>query len=221
MTAEAPPPGGVLEVSVVVADEGPLYRDALARALGGRPGLRVAACAEDGREAHDLILELWPDVAVLDVRMPVTSGPELCARLAAEGVRTRVLFLAEDAAGAVVFDALESGAAGFISKRASAAEVRAAVLAVGRGEYVLPGELGALVVDELHARSGRDSRILSSRESEILGLIAQGLSSREIGDSMFLAVATVKSHMQSLYRKLGVSERGAAVAEAMRRGLID
>jgi two-component system nitrate/nitrite response regulator NarL len=121
----------------------------------------------------------------------------------------------------VVYKALEEGAAGFIPKEARREQIVDAVLACARGENVVPPELASGLVSEIRLRASNDAPALTDREREILKLIAGGRSLPEIAGQLYLGVTTVKTHVQHLYEKLGVSDRAAAVAEAMRRGLIE
>ncbi len=214
--------GRLERVTIVVADDHPLYRDGLARAITHRPEFELLGQAKDGREALDLIRAQTPDVAVVDMRMPGLDGLAVVAALVRDGVRTRVLMLSAAVESAVVFAAVSAGAAGFWSKDADRDVICDAIAKVARGESVLDPSLQDGVFAEVHARGVDDTRrVLSEREGEILRLIASGLSAPAIGDRLFLSTATVKTHLAHLYEKLGVSDRAAAVAEAMRRGLLE
>jgi two-component system nitrate/nitrite response regulator NarL len=206
--------------TVVVADDHPLFRAALIRLVGDEATLTLAAVANDGGEALAAVLEHQPDVAVLDMRMPVLSGSEVSARIAQSDCATRVLLLSEYHDGETITEALEAGAAGYLSKSATAAEITQAVRRVAEGEAVLDAKLGDEVAGAIRARGGVRTR-LSPREQDVLRHIAAGHGSREIAMDMSLAVPTVKTHLAHLYQKLGVNDRASAVAEAMRQGLLD
>jgi two-component system nitrate/nitrite response regulator NarL len=208
-------------VRVFVADDHPLVRDGLLRACGDEPALEVVGSAGDGREALEAIRRIKPDVALLDVKMPELDGIAVVRALARDDVPTRVVFLSAYVDSAVAYRALAEGACGFLSKEASAAAVCEAVVAAHRGETVLSPEIQSGIAGEIRLRAAADSVSLSSREREVLALIADGLSAPDIGRRLHLSPATVKGHLHSLYDKLGVSERAAAVAEAMRRGLLE
>jgi two-component system nitrate/nitrite response regulator NarL len=206
--------------TVVVADDHPLFRAALTGLVGEEASLVLMAVAVDGGEALKAILEHQPDVAVLDMRMPVLSGSEVSARLAHSECATRVLLLSEYHDGEIVTEAFEAGAAGYLSKSATAAEITQAIRRVAQGQAVLDATLGDEVVGAIRARGGARPR-LSPREQDVLRHIAAGHGSREIAMEMNLAVPTVKTHLAHLYQKLGVNDRASAVAEAMRQGLVD
>jgi two-component system nitrate/nitrite response regulator NarL len=138
-----------------------------------------------------------------------------------DGLATRVLLLSAFSESAIVYKALEQGAAGFLPKEATPEEIADAVVACAGGRNVVPPELASALVSQIRLRAVIEAPALSQREREILGLIAAGKTVREIARELFLSVSTVKTHVQHLYEKLGVSDRAAAVAEAMRHGLIE
>ncbi|MDQ5834777.1 MAG: response regulator transcription factor [Actinomycetota bacterium] len=208
--------------TVVIADDHPLFRDALAQAISRRPDLELVATTADGRSALEQIRRLEPDVAVLDMRMPGLRGLDVVEALARDGSPTRVLMLSAALESSVVYAAVAAGAAGYWSKDAERDAICDAIAAVARGERVLDPSLQSGVFTEIHAREvDADRPVLTPREHEILGLIANGMTAPAIGEQLFLSTATVKTHLAHLYEKLGVSDRAAAVAEAMRRGLLE
>jgi two-component system nitrate/nitrite response regulator NarL len=208
-------------VRVLAADGQPLYRDAVARAIRERPELELVAQAGDGREALDAIGAEEPDVAVIDRTLSGLSGDQVLNAVARDGLRTRVVMIAARPDSREVYAALAEGAAGYLTKEADARELCDAITAVARGRTVLAPELQAGVAGEIRLRAPHERPVLSARESETLTLIAEGLSAPQIGRTLHLSTATVKTHLQHIYEKLGVSERAAAVAEAMRRGLLE
>jgi two-component system nitrate/nitrite response regulator NarL len=208
-------------VRVVVADDHPLFREGIVRTVKERPDLELVGVVGDGRAALDAIREHRPDVAVLDVRMPGLDGLQVLNAVARDGLPTRVLFLSAHTESDLVYQALERGAHGFISKDAGKDAVGDAVRALARGETVLSPEVQRTLLGEIRLRAGDDAARLSPREQEILVLVSEGLGAPEIGRRLDLSTATVKSHLQRLYEKLGVSDRAAAVAEGMRRGLLE
>ncbi len=214
-------PSGRPKVRVVVADDHPLYREGVVRALKASGQVEVVAEAEDGRVALAALQEHLPDVAVLDYKLPGLDGLALTHAVVRDGLPTRVLLLSALTEGGIVYQALETGAAGYLAKEAHRDEIVDAVLACARGENILSSELASGLVSEIRLRSNDDSPILTEREHEILKLIASGKSLPEIAKELYLGVTTVKTHVQHLYAKLGVSDRAAAVAEAMRHGLIE
>jgi two-component system, NarL family, nitrate/nitrite response regulator NarL len=208
-------------VRVFVADDHPLVREGLVRAVGDQPALEVVGSAGNGREALDEIRRLEPDVALLDVKMPELDGMAVVRALTRDAVPTRVVFLSAYVDSAVAYRALAEGAVGFLSKESSTQAVCDAIVAASRGETVMSSEVQSGIAEEIRLRAAPERVALSSREREVLAMIAEGLSAPDIGKRLHLSAATVKGHLHSLYEKLGVSERAAAVAEAMRRGLLE
>jgi two-component system, NarL family, nitrate/nitrite response regulator NarL len=213
---------GTRRTRVLIADDHPLFREAIARVIAGQPELELVAEAADGSAALDKIRELKPDVAVIDVRMPQLDGSDVLAALREEGLRTNVVFLSAFLDSKTVYEAVAAGANAYLSKEADTDEIVTAIRAAARGETILGPEVQTGLAEQIRFREESEARPrLSEREHEVLGLIAQGLSAPEIGERIHLSTATVKTHLQHLYEKLGVSERAAAVAEGMRRGLVD
>ncbi len=208
-------------IRVVIADDHPLYREGVARALSSSGQVEVVAEAGDGQTALAEIRERTPDVAVLDYRLPDLDGLAVTKAVVRDHLPTRILILSGFDDSAFVYKALQSGAAGFLPKESSRDEICDAVLACARGENVLPASIAAGVVSEIRLRAVDERPVLTGREAEVLRLIAEGKSVPDIAGELYLGATTVKTHVQHLYEKLGVSDRAAAVAEAMRRGLIE
>jgi two-component system nitrate/nitrite response regulator NarL len=208
-------------VQVLVADNHPLYRDAVAAAIRRAPLLDLVAEECDGRGALDAVRELEPDVALLDMRMPDLDGMQVLKALVREGLHTRVVFLSAHTDGGTVYAAVGAGACGYLSKDAPADAVCDAVAVVARGGTVLPPDVQDGMAAEIRSRAGDERPLITPREQEVLELVADGCSAPEMAKRLHLSHGTVKSHLQNLYQRLGVSDRAAAVAEAMRRGLLE
>ena len=209
-------------VKVLLADDHPIYREGLARAIKERAELNLVAEAGNGREALALIREHRPDVAVLDVRMPDLDGPQVMRTLRREELDVAVLFLSAGADGGTSYGVVADGARGYLSKKAGRREICEAISRVARGETVLAAEVQSGLASEIGRRQAlSDGPELTERECEILRLVADGLSAPDIGHEIHLSPTTVKGHLHTLYETLGVSDRAAAVAEAMRRGLLE
>jgi two-component system, NarL family, nitrate/nitrite response regulator NarL len=208
-------------IRVVVADDHPVYREGIVRAVKERSELELVAEVATGREALEVIAAVEPDVAVLDMRMPGLDGRRLLNAIERDRILTRVLFVSAFLDSEIVFAAIGGGARGYLSKEATHQQICDAVSAVARGETVLAAEVHTGLAREIQLRAGDDRPVLTPREQEVLRLTAEGLSAPDIGERLYLSPATVKTHLQHLYGKLGVSDRAAAVAEAMRRGLLE
>jgi two-component system, NarL family, nitrate/nitrite response regulator NarL len=207
-------------VTVVVADDHPLYRDGLVGAIQARDDLQLVGQASNGREALEVIERCSPDVALLDVKMEI-DGPTVMRRMQTGGTATRVVFLSAYLDSALIYSALEGGAAGFLSKRADRSAICDALVAAARGEIVLSPEIQTALGREIRTNHRNGHPALTPREQEVLVLAAEGLSASGIGKRLFLSPSTVKTHLAHVYEKLGVSDRTAAVAEAFRQGLVD
>lgn len=209
-------------VSVFVADDHPVYREGIVRAVKERPDLDLVGEAGDGREALEAIKRLRPDVALLDIRMPGFDGIQVLAALRRDSLPTRVVFVSAFMEAELAYRTVAEGAKGYLSKAAARTEICDAVVAVARGGTVFDPQVQQGLAQEIQQRErlGRTPQ-LTEREREVLALIADGLSAPQIGQRIHLSPTTVKSHLHTLYEKLGVSDRAAAVAEAMRRGLLE
>jgi two-component system, NarL family, nitrate/nitrite response regulator NarL len=208
-------------VRVVVADDHPLYREGVVRALSASGVIDVVAQVGDGREALTAIQQEEPDVALLDYKLPSLDGVAIAHAVTRDRRSTRVLLLSAFTESGLVYEALQTGAAGYLPKEARREQIVDSVLACARGETVVPPELAGGLVSEIRMRAAHDAPALTDRELEILRLIAAGKSLPTIAEELVLGVTTVKTHVQHVYDKLGVSDRAAAVAEAMRRRLIE
>lgn len=206
---------------VLIADDHPLFRDAVEDAIKDRPDLQLVGTAENGRVALEEIRRLRPDVAVLDMRMPELDGAKVLNAVVRDGIPTRVLFLSTHTESGMVYDLIARGAAGYIDKVSSAEEICNAIAAVSRGQTVLSQSLEGGVLQQIRLKGGDPDTKLTTRELEVLRLVAEGHSAPEIATRLYIEPSTVKSHLQNVYDKLGVSERAAAVAEGMRRGLVE
>jgi len=208
-------------IAVLAADKQPLYREALARAVRQRPALRLVGEVGDGHAALDAIVQASPDVAVLDVRLPGLDGHQVLNAVVRDGLPTRVLLLSRVVQPTDAYGAIAAGAAGYLSKLTDAEELYRAITAVAQGRTVLAPEAQTGIATEIRRRARDDQPVLNERERQILALVADGHSAGEIGRHLHLSSGTVKATLLKVYQRLGVSERAAAVAVALRRGLID
>jgi two-component system nitrate/nitrite response regulator NarL len=214
-----PSPGDDRVIRVLVADDHPAMRGALARLVREHDQLELVGAAGDGEQAMEMIGALVPDVALLDVRMPRLDGLGALAQLRSAGSPVRVLLISGGDDSEVAHEAIAQGAAGFLSKDAEEAEIGNAIVAVAHGRSVLSPALQSGVLDLIRSRA-RGTVHLSGRERELLELAARGLTTSEIARQLHLSPNTVKTYWQRLYEKLGASDRASAMAEAIRRGLV-
>jgi two-component system nitrate/nitrite response regulator NarL len=207
--------------SVLVADDHPVYRHGLVDAIRRRPELELAGEAETGDQALAAMRSLNPDVTVVDMKMPGLDGLDVAKEAARSGVGSHIIFLSAYLDSATIYEAVEAGARGYLSKDSDADAICDAIVRVARGETVMGVETQRAIAEEIRMRAPAEPSPLSQREREILRFTAAGESATDIAARLFLSPATVKTHLQRIYQKLGVSDRAAAVAEAMRRGLLE
>jgi DNA-binding NarL/FixJ family response regulator len=217
---------GDAALRVVIADDQRVVRDGLVMLVGLCEGIEVVGAAADGAAAVALVDELAPDVVLMDLRMPEMDGVaatrEITGRSAA-----RVVVLTTYADDESVFPALRAGAAGYLTKDASAEEIETAIRAVHHGQTWLAPAVQARLVTALgEGAPGEPARPparppahLTPREAEVLALIGEGLSNREIGERLFLGQATVKTHVNRIFAKIGTQSRAQAVRYAIGNGL--
>jgi two-component system nitrate/nitrite response regulator NarL len=208
-------------IRVVAADPQPLFRDALARAIAQQPRLELVAEVAEGPAALVTATRLDADVLVIDEALLRSDGRSLVEALPEPEQPARVLLLAVEVDPADAFAAIQAGAAGYLSKDLDGAALGQAMVRVAQGETVLDAQVQTGLAREIRLRAQEDRPVLSAREQEVLRLIASGLTAPDIAKRLHLSTATVKTHILHLYEKLGVAERAAAVAEAMRQGLLE
>jgi two-component system nitrate/nitrite response regulator NarL len=204
---------------VLVAARSTVYRLGFARLVEEHHLLRLAGVAADRDEAVRLIVERQPDVAVIELGLGGLPADEVASELRRRGLTTPILCMSEECSGELAMRLVGSGVTGYITTSATAEEVADAIIRVARGLAVLGADVSDALVPEIRRRADAGTR-LTERELETLNHLAAGGTAKEIADRMHLAVPTVKNHTAHLYAKLGVKDRGAAVAEAMRNGWV-
>jgi len=206
--------GNPARIRVLVADDHPVVRTGLAAVIAQEADLQLVAEAADGRQAVALFAEHRPDVVLIDLRMPVMDGIEAIRAITREFPAARILALTTYEGDADIQRALEAGASGYLLKDMLLTEVITAVRAVHRGERVIPPAVAAQLA-QFTPRSD-----LTEREIEVLGLVAGGLSNKEVAHTIGRTDETVKIHLKNIFAKLGVADRTEAVTQALTRGLI-
>jgi two-component system nitrate/nitrite response regulator NarL len=207
-------------IAVVIADAQPLFRDGLARVIRQDVELRLLAEAADGRAVLASIRELAPRVALVARELPELDGSGVLAAVVRERLTARVVLLDPDP-GPAALELLGDGAAGVLSRRVTPDVIRRSLHRVARGGIALCDEAQAAVATEARARRPRERPLLSPREQQVLELVGDGLSAPAIARSLQLGTSTVRTHIQHLYDKFEVNDRGQLVRAAMRRKLLD
>ncbi|MEV6039109.1 response regulator transcription factor [Nonomuraea sp. NPDC052116] len=203
-------------IRLLIADDHPIVRDGIRGMFAGDPDFEVLGEAGDGAQAVELARALDPDVILMDLRMPRMDGVSAIKELARLGIAARVLVLTTYDTDRDVLPAIEAGATGYLLKDTGRDELVRAVRTAARGEAVLSPSVATRLLGQVRAPADP----LSARELEVLQLIADGATNREVATRLFISEATVKSHVLHIYTKLGVNDRAAAVAVAFRRGLL-
>lgn len=198
-----------------------MFMRGIAQEVKLRPELELVGQAANGRQALADLRTLQPDVAVIDMRIPGLSGLEVLGAAKRDQLKTRIVFLSAHLDSDLVYRAIAGGASGYLSKEADRDEILDAVAAVSRGQIVIAPEGQTGLAGEIRRREVVERPILTPREQQVLTLTADGLTAPEIAKRLQLGAATVRSHLQNMYEKLGVSDRAAAVAAAMRAGLLE
>jgi two-component system response regulator NreC len=210
------PPGG--EITVVLADDHAVVRSALRLLLDDEDGIAVVAEAGDAAAAIRYVSGHRPDVLILDINMPGGSGLSAIPTLRSQTPETQIVMLTMQAETSAAREALQAGVLGYILKEAASDELVKAVRLAAEGKTYLQPELGARLAAEPEPASPDD---LSSRELEVLRLIALGHTNNEIADDLYLSVRTVESHRAHIQQKLGLSSRSELVRYALDRGLVE
>ena len=205
------------KIRLLIVDDHPVVRDGLHGMLDGQPDFEVVGEAGDGSEAVNLTETLKPDIVLMDLRMPVMDGVAALGEIKARSPQVQVLVLTTYDSDADILPAIEAGAAGYLLKDSSRQELYDGIRAAARGETVLAPAVAARLVGKM--RSPAEEQ-LSSREVEVLQLVAEGKSNGEIAAQLHISQATVKSHLVNIFGKLGVSDRTAAVTAALRKGIL-
>ena len=214
------------KIKVMVVDDHPMWRDGVARDLT-EAGLDVVATAANGREALNRAPAARPNVVVLDLQIPAPNGVEVTAALVKADPAVRVLILSASGEQSDVLDAVKAGATGYLVKSASRDELLSAVLRVAEGDTVFTPGLAGLVLGEYRRLSDTpstpdsDTPRLTERETEVLRLVAKGLSYKQIAERLFLSHRTVQNHVQNTLRKLQLHNRVQLVRYAIEQGLDD
>lgn len=201
-------------IRVLVVDDHPVVRQGLKSMLDGESGIGIVGMASGGQEGLQLAKKLNPDVVLLDLRMPDMGGVEVIVALRNAKLESRVLILTNYQLDEDIFNALEAGALGYLLKTSSQEEVVDAIRVVSQGKRRIPAALAMRLAE----RVGRSS--LSNREQEVLELVAEGLTNKEIARKLYISEITARNHVISLLAKLNAKDRTEAAIIAVRRGLV-
>ncbi|WP_432948352.1 response regulator [Kribbella sp. CA-253562] len=209
------------QIRVVVADDQQVVREGLVALLGLLDGIEVTGAAANGVEAIELVAAGNVDVVLMDLRMPVLDGVQATARLTADHPEVAVLVLTTYADDTSIAQALRAGARGYLTKDAGRVEIGAALRATAAGQATFDPEVSRRLIAGLSPTPTAAKDGLTARETEVLRLIAQGLSNTEIAKLLFIGEATVKTHINNTFAKIGARHRAEAVRYAYRHGIAE
>ena len=211
-----------MTIRLMLADDHRMLREGLSRSMTEH-GFDVVGEARDGVEAVNMAYSLSPDVILMDVSMPEMDGVEACRQVRGSVPGTKVVMLTMHADQEVLANAIRAGACGYLVKDCSTEEIAGAVRMASSGETALSPQLAASMLDEvrkLDMAPTREERVVTKREEEVLQLIADGCSTSEVADQMYISQKTVKNHLASIYQKLDARDRTQAVLQAVRMGIV-
>ena len=209
-------------IRILIADDHPVVREGLFAMLSRESDFEVVGEARDGVEAVNKAKELSPEVVLMDLRMPELDGVEAMNQIKSAKPDTKFIILTTYSDDEYIFRGIEAGARGYLLKDAPREELFKAIRAVHRGESLIQPVVASKVLDRLTELSRRapSGEELSERELEVLRLMAKGAANKEIGVELSIAQSTVKTHISTIFQKLGVNDRTEAVTEALKKGII-
>jgi len=212
-----------MTIRLMLADDHRMLREGLRRSMT-EEGFDIVGEAQDGVEAVLLAEQLRPDVILMDVSMPNCDGVEACRQVKASGSASKVVMLTMHVDKEVLTNAIRAGATGYLIKDCSTREIADAVRMAAAGDTVLSPQLAKSMLDEVRRLDDKatleEERLITKREEEVLQLIADGCSTPEVAEGLFISQKTVKNHLASIYHKLDARDRTQAVLQAVRMGIV-
>ena len=212
-----------MTIRVLLADDHRMLREGLRRSLT-EEGFDIVGEAENGEQAVRMVADLQPDVVLMDVSMPEMDGLEATRLIGGSFTATQVIMLTMHADHEVLADAIRAGASGYLVKDCSTEEIAEAIRMAVQGDTVLSPQLAATMLDEVRRLDVPDvpeeDRVITKREEEVLQLIADGCSTPEVAEQLYISQKTVKNHLASIYQKLDARDRTQAVLQAVRMGIV-
>lgn len=205
------------KTSLIIVDDHPVVREGLKGMLNSQPDLHVCGEASDGSSAVALAAQLQPDVVLMDLRMPGSDGVSAIKAIKAQNIPTHILVLTTYDSDADIIPAIEAGATGYLLKDTPTDELARAIRAAARGQSVLAPTVATRLMKRMRTPAHNK---LSGREIEVLNLVSQGLSNKQISRQLHISQATVKTHLIHIFKKLEVDDRTAAVTAALKEGIL-
>lgn len=208
------------KIKIVVADDHPLIREGLRRVLSLEPNIVLVGEAENGEQAVELVRRTGADVVLMDINMPGMNGIEACRAIKEEMPHTRIIALTIHDQEEYLFELIRAGISAYLLKDVSPDKLLETIIGVARGESYIPPRLMSKVFQEFNRMTVSPKIRLTSREREILQLLAEGESNRSIAEKLFITEKTVKNHLTNIFQKLNVSDRTQAVLYAIKNKLV-
>ena len=209
------------KIKILVVDDHAILRDGIRALLGLHDDVEIIGEASEGKEAVEKALELEPDVVVMDIAIPGMDGLEATRRIKKKSSKVQILVLTQHDNKEYVLSSIKAGAAGYVPKRAMGSELVSAIRAVHRGDsFLYPSAAAALIDDYRQQAETEPYDRLTAREREILTLIADGISSRQIAEMLFISLKTVQGHRTKIMEKLDIHNRAELIKYALRKGLV-
>ncbi len=210
------------KIRILIADDHPVVREGLTAMLDRQEDMEVVGDASNGAAAVSKAAETSPDVILMDLRMPVMDGVEAMRAIAAQQPSVSFIVLTTYDNDEYIFKGIEAGARAYLLKDSPREELFKAIRAVHRGESLIQPSVASKVLDRFAtlSRQSQSPELLSEREKEVLRLMATGAANKAIASALFISESTVKTHVQSIFQKLDVSDRTGAVTQALQRGII-
>lgn len=214
------------KIKVMLCDDHAILRSGLSRLLGEQEDIEVVGEAENGREAVQKVQELYPDIVLMDIGMPVMNGMEATKQIKKRNPDVKVLVLTMHDNEEYLFQVLQAGASGYVLKKAADSDLINAIHVVARGDCFLYPSAAKMVVEDYldKLKTGQEPTSsfdsLTDREREILKLVAEGYTNREIAESLFISVKTVETHKSNIMEKLNLHKRAELVRYAIKKGIL-
>jgi two-component system response regulator NreC len=208
-----------MSVRIVLADDHILVRQGL-RSLLEREGFQVVGEASDGQEALRLAESFQPDIAIMDISMPILNGLNAAREMSRSSPKTKTILLTQHDEGQYISEALDAGVKGYVLKNQVASDLLLAIRQVSRGQVYLSPGVSRAVMEAYHCKSEKSKNPLTLRERQVLQLIAEGKSTKDVATLLGISVKTAESHRTRLMRKLGIHETASLVRYAVRQGIV-